>query len=112
MSKRSNACEFSAKERKIIYERDKVCIFCSMGYEPSVHQGFYLGVAHLVPRSNGGLGIKENGVLACQYHHEMMDNGNRGKREEMQGIVRDYLENFYPGFTDKERIYNKWSFLG
>lgn len=111
MSALSKACEFSPKERKAIYDRDQGCIFCNMGYSPSPYQGFYLGVAHLIPRSSGGLGVKENGVLACQYHHEMMDNGNQGKRSEMTEIVREYLKEHYANWDEKKLVYDKWSFL-
>lgn len=113
MSKRSNACEFSKKARQEIYERDNhFCIFCQMGYRPSEYQGTNLGIAHYISRASSGqgagLGIPQNGVLACGYHHEMMDNGANGHREEMLGIVRGYLKERYPGWNEEDLVYRKW----
>lgn len=113
MSKRSNACEFNKKERQAIYERDKnYCIFCAMGYAPDVFEaGYGMSIAHIVPRSKGGLGIRQNGVLACMYHHMIMDNGNDSRREEMLGIAKEYLKGFYPDWQEKDLVYSKWKFL-
>ena len=41
----------------------------------------------------------------------MMDNGSSGDRKEMLGMLRAYLDVFYPDFPDSERKYDKWSFL-
>lgn len=109
MSKRSNKCEFSPKARREIYERDsRFCIFCRMAYMPSPYQGTNLGVAHYISRAHGGLGIPQNGVLACQYHHNMMDNGNNDKRDEMLAMVREYLQAIYHEWDEKSLVYSKW----
>lgn len=110
MSKRSNACEFSSKERQVIYDRDKWCIFCRMGYDPNEFEaGYGLQVCHIIPRSQGGLGIRQNGVLGCMYHHQIMDNGNDSRRDEMLEIAKEYLKGFYPDWDEKSLIYSKWS---
>ena len=64
---------------------------------------------HYIPRSHGGLGIEQNIVTACIECHHMMDNSTarRGYLER----AKWYLEELYPGFTDKERIFNKWDGL-
>ena len=36
---------------------------------------------HIVNKSQGGLGIEQNGVLGCRYHHGLLDNGNKGLRK-------------------------------
>ena len=114
MSKRSNACEFSAKERKKIHLRDnETCIFCRLGYRMSNEAGIGdLQIAHLVARSHGGLGIEQNGALLCIYHHQMLDNGNQGNRHEMESLFRGYLKSFYPDWDEESLKYNKWGFLG
>lgn len=111
MSTRSKMCEFSKTERQAIIDRDKTCLFCRMGYAPSKEQGFFHSIAHYVPRSKGGLGIRQNGVLLCQYHHGLMDNGNTGARLEMLGIVKEYLEEHYGTLDESKLMYNKWDFL-
>ena len=107
MGKRSKACEFSAAERRKIHERDhETCIFCRLGYKPSKEAGGYLQCAHYVARSQGGVGVEQNGALACVYHHQMLDNGLY--HDEMQKLFREYLEEHYPGWNESELTYDKW----
>ena len=69
MSKRSKACEFSAKTRNEMWERDHYqCIFCASTHNAKSNM-------HYIPRSAGGLGIKENGVTGCPFCHNEADNG-------------------------------------
>ena len=109
--KQTKACEFSQKERKKIYERDfGQCLFCNMRYHMEGTSWFELqidGIMHYIPRSQGGLGIEQNGALGCKYHHHMLDHGSR--REEMLGFFRQYLQNHYKDWNEKKLIYNKWS---
>ena len=110
-SQLSRACEFSEAERNAIWKRDKGCLFCSLDYEPSPYAGTYMGYAHYIPRSDKGLGIRENGVLLCQFHHDLMDNGNKGKRQEMLDIIKKYLQANYPDWSEEKLRYNKWAGL-
>ena len=98
MSKRSKACEINHRVRAEVYMRDRCCIVC----------GSSSGVpnAHLVPRSKGGLGIKENAVTLCMLCHHEMDNGKNSL--EIKARVKKYLDDLYPNFTDEMRIYDKW----
>ena len=57
-----------------------------------------------------GLGIPKNGAVGCQYHHEMLDNGNTGRRGEMLEIFREYLMQQYPDWNEQELVYSKWNF--
>jgi len=110
-SKRARACEFSPKERKEIYYRDTGCIFCKQGY---MMNGAFPGdlhifeVMHYIPRSQGGLGIAKNGALGCKWHHMMLDNGNKGNRQEMMDIFANYLKSHYKDWNEEELRYNKW----
>lgn len=114
-SKQSRAREFSPLERQKIELRDRgKCIFCELGYRTS--NGTWFGkkiksIMHYIPRSKNGLGIEQNGAVGCQYHHEMMDNGNKGNREEMLEIFQEYLKSKYPDWNEKDLIYDKWRFL-
>lgn len=112
MKKRTRQLEFSPQTRKIIRQRDRnECVFCELRYH--MEDATWLGcstqnIMHYIPRSQGGLGIEQNGVLGCQYHHDMMDNGNKGLRKEMLGILRGYLMGNYPGWNEEDLVYNKW----
>ncbi len=67
-------------------------------------------IMHYVNKSKGGLGIPENGAVGCRYHHGLLDNGNRGLREEMLHIFREHLEGHYPKWNPENLIFKKWNF--
>lgn len=52
--------------------------------------------------------IPQNGALGCQSHHEMLDNGNKGRREEMLQMFRQYLQDHYPDWSEEALTYSKW----
>lgn len=110
-SKLARAREFSSKERNKIKQRDKICIFCKMNYHTE-HVTWYAqqltSIMHYIPRSKGGLGIEQNGALGCMVHHEMLDNGNQGRRTEMLDIFRSYLRGHYPDWNEENLIYKKY----
>lgn len=111
-SKRARACEFSAKEREVIYERDQHhCIFCAAGYrmdEIDPYGTTIMEVMHYIPRSQGGLGSRRNSAIGCKSHHMMLDNGSKGYRAEMQDIFREYLQSNYSNWNEEDLVYNKW----
>ena len=113
-SKQAAAREFSPAARAEINKRDHgECIFCAIGYE--MEGATWLGkeiksIMHFIPRSKNGLGIPQNGAVGCQWHHEMMDNGNKGKRGEMLDIFERYLKSKYPDWDREKLIYKKWNF--
>lgn len=112
MKKRTKSLEFSKKTRERILCRDReMCIFCQIGYNmySTTEMGYQLdGIMHYIPRSQGGLGIEQNGALGCHYHHELMDNGSKGLRKEMREIMKGYLSGMYPDWNEKDLYYNKW----
>ena len=65
-------------------------------------------IMHFIPRSQGGLGIEQNGVLGCRYHHMLLDNGNKGLRDEMLQIMEEHLRMSYQNWNREELIYKKW----
>lgn len=67
-----------------------------------------LQIMHVVPRSQMGLGIEQNGVMGCIGHHGLMDNGNRGLRGEMQAMLEDYMQDMYPGWSREAVTYSKY----
>lgn len=108
MSKRSRACEFSQKERMLIYERDAGCLFCRQQYRMEKADSYMRGIfetMHYIPRSQGGLGIARNGAIGCKYHHMMLDNSEH--RAEMKEIFRSYLQGMYRDWNEDELVYHK-----
>ncbi|RGE72635.1 hypothetical protein [Eisenbergiella massiliensis] len=102
--------EFTAKARKAIHKRDmESCFFCLRGYhmENACRYGG-LQIMHVVPRSQMGLGVEQNGVLGCIGHHSLMDNGNKGLRGEMQAMLEDYMQDIYPGWSREAVTYSKY----
>lgn len=114
-SKQAKAREFSKKAREEIYHRDfGSCIFCGMGYRMEKATWLskeILSVMHYIPRSGNGLGIPQNGAVGCQYHHNMLDNGKDGVREEMLQLFREYLQRHYQDWNEEQLKYSKWNFL-
>lgn len=112
MQKRARKAEFDAKTRRYIEERDNGCIFCQMRYR--MEKAMYLelnifSIMHFIPRSAGGLGIPENGAIGCQYHHNMLDNGNDGHRKEMLELFEEYLKSVCDDWDKSKLKYNKWA---
>lgn len=81
-SRRTKACTFDKGTIARIISRDgDTCIFCASGRWPLVKKDFgahIRDIAHVVNRSQGGLGVEQNGVTACRSHHQLLDNGNKG----------------------------------
>lgn len=97
-SKRSKACAVSPEVRKRVLERDgHKCVRCG--------RSFCLQIAHYIPRSLGGLGIEQNLVTLCLECHTKEHNELHNEIDEM---MRLWLENLYPNFTDNERRFKKW----
>ena len=107
LSKRSKACDFSPKVRKVIRERDNGCFFCRIGYHLELANHLDMQVMHFVSRAHGGLGIEQNGALGCAGHHDELDNGNKGLRSEMLGMMEEYLKGIYPDWSKEDLIYQK-----
>lgn len=113
-SSQAKAREFSARDRQKIEERDEWCIFCKMGYHMEDVKGYgaqLKSIMHYIPRSANGLGIPENGALGCQCHHEMLDNGSSGRRDEMRELFREYLMQQYPDWNEEDIVFSKWKGL-
>ena len=80
-----------------VWERDgHCCILCGRRGDP---------VCHLIPRSQGGLGIETNIVTLCPSCHQEMDNGKTGAAK--RAIAEAYLREHYPDWTKEAQIYHK-----
>lgn len=95
--KRTKATAIPGRVKWEVWERDgHCCIICGQPGDP---------VCHVVNRSQAGLGIKENIVTLCTYHHMEMDNGKNGKALRERAI--EYLKSHYPGWERDKVIYHK-----
>lgn len=109
MNKRTRATNFKQDTKKRIRMRDGGCIFCQAGRWPveDDYGRWQTDIAHIVNRSQGGLGMEENGVVACRNHHTELDNGNKGWRGEMQQFIEEYMVQQYPGWNRENLVYRK-----
>lgn len=97
-SKRSNATNFSIKVKNEMLSRDGyVCILCGSSYG--------LTPAHYIGRGRGGLGIIENGACICVECHMKLDQSAEGPI--LKERFKNYLDRFYPNFTDEQRTFKK-----
>lgn len=97
-SRRAKACDFTREAKAAIHERDHgLCILCGKPGQPN---------AHFIPRSQGGLGIEENGLTLCWPCHQKYDNSPA--RPVLKEVFRGYLMEFYPGWDEKKLYYDKY----
>lgn len=84
---------------------NKRCVLCGRPGDP---------VAHIVRRSQGGMGVEENIVTLCPACHRAYDEGagldrlGRGTtRESLYCCLVAYLKGFYPDWSREDMIYHK-----
>lgn len=98
MHKRTKACGIGEKTKRIVYKRDEgLCIFCCRYGKPE---------AHVIPRSQGGLGVPQNIITVCRECHDKLDNSTSREKMLKEAII--YLKGFYPGWNEKDVIFEKW----
>lgn len=112
-TKKNLKYQFNEKTRKEIRSRDGGCIFCQQNYymqnkDTMLYQIY--DIMHYINKSQGGLGIPKNGAVGCRYHHMLLDNGNKGIRQEMLKIFKNYLMRKYEEWEEKDLVYHKWDF--
>lgn len=110
MHKRTKQLQFNKATIQKIAERDQECVLCKLGYSTQGADPLALQIMdpmHIVNKSQGGLGIEQNGALGCRYHHNLLDNGNKGLREKMLKSLKNYMKSLYPGWKMENLIYKK-----
>ena len=65
---------------------------------------------HYINKARADVGIEENGVLGCRFHHGLLDNGNLGLRPEMLEIMKEYLMQQYPDWSEDGLVYKNGIF--
>lgn len=73
------------------------CILCGKPGFPN---------AHIIRRSQGGMGVKENIISLCGRCHYALDEGKN--RANLMEKVLDYIKSFYPDWTPESVTYKKW----
>lgn len=107
-SKRAKATDFTSSTRERIRQRDNFqCLFCRLGKYGKSDTPWMLEIMHYINRSAGGLGIPQNGVTGCAYHHQLLDNGSKGYRKNMLADMREYLMGWYPDWKEEKLYYKK-----
>lgn len=94
-SLRTKKCDISLNVRKEVIDRDCGCVVCKKTSS--------IEIAHFIPRSQNGLGIKENLVVLCKTHHDLMDNSIY--QRQYRNYVADYLKSFYNDWNEEKLVY-------
>ena len=95
---RAKYTAITQRVKREVAERDSgLCILCGKVGMPN---------AHVVNRSQGGLGIAENIVTLCAVCHAEMDNGWNGM--VYRDACKDYLRGIYPDWNEEDVKFNKW----
>ena len=106
MRKDTKARDFDRKAKEAISARDSIdgwpcCVFCGLAAPAPLAWSN----AHFIARSQGGLGIPENGLTLCPRCHARYDQTD--DREEMRGYFREYLEERYDDWSEDALTYRK-----
>lgn len=97
-SKRSKACDISAKVKDVVWERDgRYCVICG---NPEAMPN-----AHYISRAQGGLGIEQNIVTLCAKCHKQFDQSSA--RTEIKERIKNYLKFQYPNWDEKNLVYRR-----
>ena len=106
MHKDTKARDFDRKAKMAISERDSIegwpcCVYCGCAAPAPLAWSN----AHFIARSQGGLGIPENGLTLCPGCHSRYDQTEN--RKHMRGYFRAYLEKHYENWSEEALIYRK-----
>lgn len=102
MNARIKAVSIPPEVKKRVAERDSFdgwncCILCgSPKGQPN---------AHVIPRSDNGMGVEENIVTLCWDCHRRYDNTE--ERMEIRKEIIHYLKRSYPGWEEEKVRYKK-----
>jgi len=97
MQRRTKALSISREVKQAVFERDGGrCVVCGRPGLPE---------AHVVPRSQGGLGVEGNIVTLCRDCHRRYDQS--GERRFFAREIRAYLKRIDPQWDETQLTYRK-----
>jgi hypothetical protein len=105
---KTEALRISNETYNIVAERDNGCVLCNnLGMHKKTEEALKSGSPvlyechHFISRAKLGMGIPENLVILCWYHHKEESQ----HREE----IEKYLKNKHENWSKDKLIYNKTS---
>ena len=106
MRKDTKARDFDRYTKLAISERDSIegwpcCVYCGSAAPGQLAWSN----AHFIARSQGGLGVEENGLTLCPMCHILYDHSLARKR--MREFFREYLKSKYEYWNEDELVYRK-----
>lgn len=106
MRKDTKARDFDRKAKLAISERDSIdgwpcCVNCGAAAPAPLAWSN----AHFIARSQGGLGVPENGLTLCPECHRRYDQTT--DRPVLREFFREYLQSKYAGWDESKLYYRK-----
>lgn len=102
MNRMTKATQIPAHVKEAVNIRDRgTCVVCYRKGYP---------VAHVVRRSQGGMGIEQNIVCLCADCHRKFDEGKRQEREAAYVAIVSHLKGFYPSWNRDDMIFKRWTY--
>lgn len=106
MRKDTKARDFDRKAKEAISKRDSIndwpcCVYCGAAAPAPLAWSN----AHFLARSQGGLGVPENGLTLCPECHRRYDQTTA--RAKMREFFQAYLKSHYPYWNEYDLIYRK-----
>lgn len=108
-SRQTKAHEIPPKVKKAVAERDSIdgypcCIYC--GRPAPTENPLAFSNAHIVKRSQGGLGVPTNIVTLCPTDHFKFDDS--AEREQIMPFICAYMKNQYgKEWSLEDQVYRK-----
>ena len=99
------ALKISSETYNIVAERDKGCIICQVGEHYKTKEAREKGMPiifechHFISRARLGMGIPENLVILCKYHHQ--------EETLFRDFIKQYLKNYYEGWNEDKLVFKK-----
>ena len=106
MRKDTKARDFSRQVKIAISERDSIngwpcCVNCGAAAPAPLAWSN----AHFIARSQGGLGVPENGLTLCPACHRRYDQTT--DRPILCGYFKEYLKSKYENWDELKLVYRK-----
>ena len=106
MRKDTKARDFDRRVKYAIAERDSIdgwpcCVYCGAAAPAELAWSN----AHYIARSQGGLGVAENGLTLCPICHRNYDQTTA--RMRMREFFREYLKERHENWSEDALIYRK-----